>query len=69
MTRLRKMMLEELFNRDKFGAKVSVMETPDGALVSSSKNENESVMVTIGRDESDGKTSITISHTTSTKDQ
>ena len=57
------------FYRDKFGPKVSVVETPDGALVTSSKNENESVMVTIGRDESDGKTSITISHATSTKDQ
>jgi hypothetical protein len=58
-----------VFYRDKFGPKVTVVETPDGALVTSSKNENESVMVTIGRDESDGKTSITISHATSTKDQ
>ena len=57
------------FYREKFGPKASVMETPDGALVTSSKNENESVMVTIGRDDSDGKTSIAISHATSTKDQ
>jgi hypothetical protein len=57
------------FYRGKFGPKVSVMETPDVAIVTSNKNENESVVVTIGRDESDGKTSITISHSTSTKDK
>jgi hypothetical protein len=57
------------FYRDKFGPKVTVVETAEGALVTSSKNENESVMVSIGRDESDGKTSITISHATSTKDK
>lgn len=40
------------------------METPDGALIASSKNKNESVMVTIGHDESAGKTSMTtISYT------
>ena len=57
------------FYRDKFGPKTSVMETPDGALVTTAKNDNEGIMVTIGRDESDGKTSITITHTTSTKAQ
>ena len=57
------------FYRDKFGPKVSVLETPDGALVTSSKNENERVMLTIGRNEGDSKTSITISRATSTKDQ
>lgn len=57
------------FYRDKFGPKTSVMETPDGALVTAAKNDNEGIMVTIGRDESDGKTSITITHTTSTKTQ
>ena len=57
------------FYRDKFGPKTTVMETPEGALVTSAKSDNEGIMVTIGRDESDGKTSITITHTTSTKDQ
>ena len=55
------------FYRDKFGPKTSVVETSDGALVTEAKNDNEGIMVTIGRDESDGKTSITITHTTSTK--
>jgi len=57
------------FYRDKFGPKASVMETPAGAMVTSAKGDNEGIMVTIGRDESDGKTSIMITHTTSTKDQ
>lgn len=57
------------FYRDKFGPKATVMETQDGAMVTSAKNDNEGIMVTIGRDESDGKTSITITHTTSTKTQ
>jgi hypothetical protein len=57
------------FYRGKFGPNVSVMETPDVAIVTSNKNENESIVVTIGRDESDGRTSITISHSTSTKDK
>ena len=55
------------FYRDKFGPKTSVVETSDGALVTAAKNDNEGIMVTIGRDESDGKTSITITHTTSTR--
>lgn len=37
-------------------------------MIASSKNENESVMVTIGHDESEGKTSMTtISHTSRQK--
>ena len=57
------------FYRDKFGPTVSVMETGDGALVTAAKNENEGIMVTIGRDETDGKTSIAITHTTPTKNK
>lgn len=57
------------FYRDKFGPKTSVMETPEGAMVTGAKNDNEGIMVTIGRDEDDGKTSITVTHTTATKEQ
>ncbi|GAC1668275.1 MAG: hypothetical protein NVS9B4_24130 [Candidatus Acidiferrum sp.] len=57
------------FYRDKFGPKTTVMETPEGALVTGAKSDNEGVMVSIGRDDSDGKTAITITHTTSTKGQ
>ena len=56
------------FYRDKFGPKTAVMETPQGGIVTAAKNDNEGVMVTIGRDEGENKTSIAITHTTSTKD-
>jgi hypothetical protein len=55
------------FYRDKFGPKTSVIESPQGAMVTGSKGDNEGIMVTIGRDESEGKTSITITHGTSLK--
>jgi len=56
------------FYRDKFGPKTSVVETPQGGIVTAAKNDNEGVMVTVGRDENEDKTSIAITHTTSTKD-
>jgi zinc-ribbon domain len=56
------------FYRDKFGPKTSVIETPQGGIVTAAKNDNEGVMVTVGRDENEDKTSIAITHTTSTKD-
>jgi zinc-ribbon domain len=56
------------FYRDKFGPKTSVVETPQGGIVTAAKNDNEGVMVTVGRDENEDKTSITITHATSTKD-
>jgi hypothetical protein len=56
------------FYRDKFGPKSSVIETPQGGIVTAAKNDNEGIMVTIGRDENEDKTSIAITHTTSTKD-
>jgi zinc-ribbon domain len=56
------------FYRDKFGPKTAVMETPQGGIVTAAKNDNEGVMVTVGRDEGENKTSIAITHTTSTKD-
>jgi zinc-ribbon domain len=57
------------FYRDKFGPKSAVMETPQGGIVTAAKNDNEGVMVTIGRDEGENKTSIAITHTTSKKDR
>jgi len=57
------------FYRDKFGPKTSVIETPQGGVVTAAKNDNESIMVTIGHDESEDKTSIAITHTTSTKNR
>lgn len=57
------------FYRDKFGSKTSVIETPQGAMVTASKNNNEGVMVTINRDDNENKTSISITHASSTKDR
>jgi hypothetical protein len=57
------------FYRDKFGPKTSVIETPQGGVVTAATNDNEGIMVTIGRDQGDDKTSITITHATSTKDR
>jgi zinc-ribbon domain len=57
------------FYRDKFGPKTSVIETPQGGIVTAAKNDNEGIMVTIGHDESEDKTSIAITHTTSTKNR
>jgi hypothetical protein len=57
------------FYRDKFGPKTSVIETPQGSIVTAAKNDNEGIMVTIGHDESEDKTSIAITHTTSTKNR
>jgi hypothetical protein len=57
------------FYRDKFGPKTSVMETPQGGIVTAAKNDNEGIMVTVGRDEGENKTSIAITHTTSTKNR
>ena len=57
------------FYRDKFGPKSSVIETPQGGIVTAAKSDNEGIMVTIGRDEGEDKTSIAITHTTSTKDR
>jgi hypothetical protein len=56
------------FYRDKFGPKTSVIETPQGGIVTAAKNDNEGIMVTVGRNENEDKTSIAITHTTSTKD-
>jgi len=56
------------FYRDKFGPKTSVIETPQGGIVTAAKNDNEGIMVTVGRDNNEDKTSITITHATSMKE-
>lgn len=56
------------FYRDKLGPKTSVVETPQGGIVTAAKNDNEGIMVTVGHDDSEDKTSISITHATSTKD-
>jgi len=56
------------FYRDKLGPKTSVVETPQGGIVTAAKDDNEGVMVTVGRDDSENKTSISITRATSTKD-
>jgi hypothetical protein len=56
------------FYRDKFGPKTSVVETPQGGIVTAAKNDNEGIMVTVGRDDNEDKTSITITRATSTKE-
>ncbi len=57
------------FYKDKFGSDASIMDTPDGAIITLKKGEQESVMVTVTANSSEysGKTQITIVHTTSTK--
>ena len=57
------------FYKDKFGSDASIMDTPDGAILTLKKSDQESVMVTITTNSSQaaGKTQISIVHTTSTK--
>jgi hypothetical protein len=57
------------FYKDKLGSDASVMDTPDGAIVSLKKSDQDSVMVTITANSSEagGKTQITIAHTTTPK--
>jgi len=57
------------FYKDKLGSNATVMDTPDGAIVTLQKSDQESVMVTITANSSQaaGKTQISIVHTTSTK--
>src|ERR1700693_869040 len=57
------------FYRDKFGPKTSVIETPQGGVVTAATNDNEGIMVTIGHDESADKHSIATTHTTSPKNR
>lgn len=57
------------FYKDKLGSAASVMESSSGAVISLTKGQQESIVVTVtanpSRDE--GKTRVTILHTISTK--
>ena len=57
------------FYKSSMGSSASIIDTEDGAVITLSKSQQESVMVTITAkpSENNGKTQITIVHTTSTK--
>jgi ribosomal protein L40E len=57
------------FYKDKFGDGASVIDTPDGAIVTLKKGEQEGVVVTITANSSEysGKTQIAIVHTKTNK--
>jgi hypothetical protein len=57
------------FYKDKCGSDASIMDTPNGAIITVKKGEQESVMVTITANsrEYSGKTQIAIVHITSPK--
>jgi hypothetical protein len=57
------------YYKSKFGSDVSVFESPTGSVISATKGQQESVVVTVSvsPSEYDGKTQIHIVHTTSTK--
>ena len=53
------------FYRGKLGSKTSFVETPDGGMITSAKDEKEGFMITVGRDGSE--TSIAIVRTRTEK--
>jgi zinc-ribbon domain len=57
------------FYKGKFGSNASVFETPEASVLTINKGEKESVVVTItkGESENEGKTQISIVHTTANK--
>ena len=57
------------FYKEKFGSGASVIESEDGAVISATKGEKESVVVTVTANSSEygGKTQVAIVHTTSNK--
>lgn len=57
------------FYKSTMGSAASIIDTQDGAIITLSKSQQESVMVTITArpSENGGKTQIVIVHTTSTK--
>jgi hypothetical protein len=52
------------FYKDKMGTSSSFAQSGDGAVLSSSDNDKQGVMVTVGKDSSNGTTTITILRTT-----
>jgi hypothetical protein len=57
------------FYKDKFGSEASIYDSGDGTVLTVNKGEKESVVLTItkGTGDEEGKTQITIVHTTATK--
>jgi len=57
------------FYKSKLGSAAVVMESSNGAVISANKGEHEAIVVTItaNKSEDEGKTRVTIMHTTSTK--
>ena len=57
------------FYKGKFGSNASIFDAPTGTVLTLNKGQQESVMLTITPNQSayNGKTQITIVHTTSTK--
>jgi len=57
------------FYKSKFGSDASVFDSPDGTVLTVSKGQQESLVVTItkGSSEYEGKTQIAIVHSTSSK--
>jgi hypothetical protein len=57
------------FYKEKFGSDASIFDSGDGTVLTVNKGEQESVVLTItkGSSENEGKTQITIVHTTSKK--
>jgi zinc-ribbon domain len=48
------------FYRGKLSEKVDIITTPEGGIITSSPNENEGYMITVGRDEDNGYTVISV---------
>jgi hypothetical protein len=57
------------FYKGRFGSDASIYDSSDGTVMTVNKGEQESVVVTItkGTSENEGKTQVTIVHTTSKK--
>ena len=57
------------FYKEKFGSDASIYDSSDGTVLTVNKGEQETVVVTItkGTGDSEGKTQVTIVHTTSKK--
>lgn len=57
------------FYHGKLSPKTSFLETPDGGIITSDNSATVGFMITVGRDNSDGQTSISILRGTSKKAQ
>jgi len=58
------------FYKSKFGSDASIFDSAASAVISLQKGKKESIMVTVTANQSqyDGKTQVTILHTTSNKE-